>query len=108
MNLEDFLQHGECFGEFKNDFTFYTALQSLSSALEIVHTLNLNAKNCDVELGSIGYHHDLRSTNVLVDFRTVYLAHFGLARLKPDENGLQTQWKAGVGDYVIPVCMNED
>jgi len=108
MNLEDFLQCKERFGEFKHDFTFYTALQGLSSALEKVHSLNLNAKDHDVELGRIGYHHDLKPGNVLVDSRTFYLADFGLAKLRPEDNGSRTEWKQGLGDYVGPECMDHD
>jgi len=107
MNLEHFLQLPERFGEFKNDLTFCTALQGISSALETVHSLNLNARDHDMELGRIGYHHDLKPANVLVDSRTFYLADFGLSKLKPEEKGSRTQWKAGLGDYVAPECLDE-
>jgi len=107
MDLDNFLQLEERFGEFKNDFMFYSALEGLSSALETVHSLNLNAREHDIELGRIGYHHDLRPANVLVDSRTFYLADFGLARLKPEDKGSRTLWKAGLGDYVAPECMDE-
>jgi len=107
MDLEDFLQRKERFGEFKNDFLIYAALEGLSSALEKVHSLNLNTRDHDLELGRIGYHHDLKPGNVLVDSRTFYLADFGLARLKPEDKGSRTQWKSGLGDYVAPECMDE-
>jgi len=107
MNLEKFLQLGERFGEFKNDFTFYTALQGLSSALEKIHSLNLNSEDNDVELRRIGYHHDLKPANILVDSRTFYLADFGLANLKREGAGSQTRWKSGLADYVAPECMDE-
>jgi len=107
MDLEHFLQLRERFGEFKDDFMFYTALQGLSSAIEKVHSLNLNAKDHDMELGRIGYHHDLKPANVLVDSRSFYLADFGLAKLKTEDMGSRTHWKAGLGDYVGPECMDE-
>ncbi|KAF8526172.1 kinase-like domain-containing protein [Trichophaea hybrida] len=108
MNLDQFLKSPERIGEFKNNFTFYTALHGLASALEKVHTLNLNAKDHDVELGRIGYHHDLKPANVLVDSRTFYLADFGLARLRPEDEGSRTDWKSGLADYVAPECMDEN
>ena len=85
---------------------FYTALQGLSSAIAVIHSLNLNTKDHDVELQRIGYHHDIRPANVLVDSKTFYLADFGLARMKPSEEVSGTNWKAGLGDYVAPECMN--
>ncbi|KAF8534226.1 kinase-like domain-containing protein [Trichophaea hybrida] len=108
MDLEDFLKLRERFGEFQKDFMFYTALHGLSSAIEKVHSLNLNARDHDVELGRIGYHHDLKPSNVLVDSRTFYLADFGLAKLKTEDMGSRTHWKAGLGDYVAPECMDEN
>ena len=108
LDLEKFLGLGERFGEFKKDRTFYTALEGLSSALEKVHSLNLNQKDHDVALARIGYHHDLRPGNVLVDSRAFYLSDFGLARLKPEDKGSRTQWKSGLGDYVAPECMDEN
>ena len=107
IDLEKFLQLEGRFGEFKNDFTFYIALEGLSSALAKVHSLNLNERDHDVALGRIGYHHDLKPGNVLVDSRTFYLSDFGLARLRPQDNGSRTKWKAGLADYVAPECMDE-
>ncbi|KAF8245664.1 kinase-like protein [Wilcoxina mikolae CBS 423.85] len=107
MDLERFLQLEARFGEFKNDFTFYIALEGLSSALEKVHSLNLNERDHDVALGRIGYHHDLKPGNILVDSRTFYLADFGLGRLRPEDKGSRTKWKSGLADYVAPECMDE-
>ncbi|KAF8537971.1 kinase-like domain-containing protein [Trichophaea hybrida] len=107
IDLERFLQLEERFGEFKHDFTFYIALEGLSSALAKVHSLNLNERDHDVALGRIGYHHDLKPGNVLVDSKTFYLADFGLARLRPEDKGSRTKWKSGLGDYVAPECMDE-
>ena len=105
IDLEKFLKHGERPGEFKNDRTFYTALEGLSSALVKVHSLNLSQKDHDVVFARIGYHHDLGPGNVLVDSRTFYLSGFGL---DPEDNGERTQWKLGLGDYVAPEFMNEN
>ena len=106
-DLEHFLKRGERFGEFKNDRTFYTALEGLSSALGVVHSLNISQKEHDMALARIGYYHDLKPSSVLVDSRTFYLADFGLARLKPENIGSRTKWKTGLGDYVAPECMDE-
>jgi len=107
MDLARFLQLKQRFGDFEKDFTFYTALQGLSSALVKVHSLNLNTRDHDTELERIGYHHDIRPANILVDSRTFYLADFGLAKMKPGDAKSETDWITGLGDYVGPECRNE-
>ncbi|KAF8535280.1 kinase-like domain-containing protein [Trichophaea hybrida] len=110
IDLKAFLQLEMDAGNdyFRNDFQFYTALQGLSSAIETVHSLRLSTSDHEQELTRIGYHHDIRPANVLVDSRTFYLADFGLARMKPGDENSQTKWKTGLGDYVAPECIDEN
>jgi serine/threonine protein kinase len=107
IDLEEFLCRGERLEGFQKDFMFYTALQGLSSAVEKVHSLNLSVRDHDIELARIGYHHNIRPANALVDSRAFYLADFGLGKMKLAELGSQTKWKAGLGEYVALECMNE-
>lgn len=104
MDLEAFLQLPDRFGDFTHDMTFFSALQGLASALSCVHNLKLNAKAHGIELERIGYHHDFRPKNILVNPRTFLLADFGLSKIKPVEDGSRTNWKAGALDYLAPEC----
>lgn len=108
MDLETLLKREERFGEFKWNFTFYTALQGLSSALQSLHNLKLNTKEHGVDLARIVIHHDLRPANILVNHKTFILTDFGLARLKPAEGCSQTIWPGGGADNTAPECMAGD
>lgn len=104
MDLEAFLRLPDRFGEFIHDFTFLSALQGLASALSCVHNLKLKIETHGIELERIGYHHDFRPKNVLVNPRTFLLADFGLSKIKLVEDGSRTNWKAGAPDYLAPEC----
>jgi len=108
MDLDLFLKQPDRFGEFRQNTTFYSALQGLASAIDAVHNLSLNKQSHHVQLSRIGYHHDIRPKNILVSPTTFLLADFGLARLKPDDEDSRTGWKSGAGDYIAPECMDED
>lgn len=108
MDLEALLKREERFGEFKWNFTFYTALEGLSSALQSLHDLKLNTKEHGVDLARIVIHHDLRPANILVNHKTFILTDFGLARLKPAEGCSQTIWPGGGADNTAPECMAGD
>ena len=108
MDLAEFFQREERFGAFGLNSTFYTALQGLSSALECVHNLNLNARDHQIDLARIGYHHDIRPRNILVTSRAFILADFGLAKMKTASDDSRTIWKAGAGDYIAPECIDQD
>jgi serine/threonine protein kinase len=108
MDLGSFLK-SECrFGDFKWDYTFYSALRGLASALCSIHNLHLKKNDCGLDYDAIGYHHDLRPANVLISQETFILADFGLGNLKSANVPSQTQWKIGNGDYLTPECMNEN
>jgi serine/threonine protein kinase len=107
MDLECFFETKGRFGEFRYDFTFYSALRGLSSALSKTHRLHLNQEDHQVGFEAIGYHHDLRPKNVLVSKDTFILADFGLSDLKPADAQSQTPPKAMLGDYLAPECWIE-
>lgn len=107
MDLGAFLESPSRFGDFKYDFTFYSALRGLASALSSTHNLHLDKKKHGLDIDMIGYHHDLRPANVLISQETFILADFGLGRFKLEGTLSQTPWKAGVGDYLAPECMDE-
>ena len=104
MDLGKFLLTKTCYQDFQWDFTFYSALTGLASALSNTHRLHLNQANHDVDFEAIGYHHDLRPPNVLVSPDTFILADFGLGRLKSAEALSHTPYKSISGDYIAPEC----
>lgn len=108
MDLEHFMHLEQRFGDFQQITAIYSALEGLSSAIEQVHNLSLNIVEHKVELARIGYHHDIKPANILVDDHTFYLADFGLGRMKPRNETSQTVWKSILGSYVAPECMDED
>lgn len=108
MNLEEFLKRSDRFGEFIYDRTFISALQGLASALACVHNLKLNVDAHGIELERVGYHHDFRPHNVLVNSKTFLLADFGLSKIKPVKDGSRTEWKTGASGYRAPECTDMD
>ncbi|KAK5634957.1 hypothetical protein RRF57_010669 [Xylaria bambusicola] len=107
MDLKHFFQKRDRFGNFQWDFTFYSALRGLSSALSNAHSLRLNQKAHGVDFEAIGYHHDIRPANVLVTQETFLLADFGLGNLKPADAQSQTLLKSELGDWIAPECMEQ-
>ncbi|OCK78363.1 kinase-like protein [Lepidopterella palustris CBS 459.81] len=108
MDMEAFFKLDCRFGEFKRDLTFFSALRGLASALQNVHVLRLKAKEHGVDLAAIGYHHDLRPANILVDQQNLLLADFSLGKIKPSTSPSKTIWNIGIGDYIAPECMGEE
>jgi len=106
MSLDRFLLSKSRYGDFQWDFTFYSALAGLASALSKTHRLNLSLAVHDVTFEGIGYHHDLRPPNVLVSPDTFILTDFGLGRLKWEEALSHTPFKSVSGDYIAPECTN--
>lgn len=106
MDLKRFLSLDYRYGEFDWDFTFTFALSGLASALEHTHELHLTAEKDGLDFDSIGYHYDVRPSNILVDKHRFVLADFGLGTLKSCEEESATLWKGGAGDYFAPECMD--
>ncbi|KAI0442354.1 hypothetical protein F4803DRAFT_519717 [Xylaria telfairii] len=104
MDLGKFLLAKTRHQEFQWDFTFYSALAGLASALSKTHRLILDQVNHDVDFDAIGYHHDLRPPNVLVCANTFILADFGLGKFKRVEELSHTPYKSISGDYIAPEC----
>ena len=108
MDLEEFFQRGERVGDFQWDYTFYTALCRLGSALKFVHNLILTRDRHHVDLERIGYHRDIKPRNVLVTASTFLLTDFGMAGMKDVEKGSQTLWQNTNSDYMAPECLSGD
>ncbi|KAI0415692.1 hypothetical protein F5X98DRAFT_388586 [Xylaria grammica] len=104
MDLGKFLLAKSRHQDFQWDFTFYSALAGLASALSKTHRLLLDQAHHDVDFEAIGYHHDLRPPNVLVCADTFILADFGLGSLKRVDELSHTQYKSISGDYIAPEC----
>ncbi|KAI8630295.1 nacht domain-containing protein [Xylariaceae sp. FL1651] len=108
MDLGNFLMSEARHRDFRWDFTFYSALAGLSSALSKTHRLHLNQADHDVDFEAIGYHHDLRPPNILVSADTFVLADFGLGSLKWAEEMSHTPYKSISGDYIAPECTDRN
>lgn len=102
MDLGSFLKAKTRHQDFQWDFTFYSALTGLASALSKTHYLLLNQADHDIDFEAIGYHHDIRPPNILVGPDTFILADFGLGRLKQAGDPSHTPYKWISGDYVAP------
>ena len=105
-DLKAFLQSESRFGDFCQDFTFFSALRGLASALCSTHRLHLEKDRHGLDIDAIGYHHDLRPANVLISQETFILADFGLGKIKPIDAPSQTPWEDTDGDYLAPECVN--
>ncbi|KAF2259195.1 kinase-like protein [Lojkania enalia] len=108
MDLVQFFSKDDRHGNFRWNFTFFSALHGLASALSNVHNIRLQAGANAIDFEAFGYHHDLRPANILVNQETFVLADFGLGKLKPTEEPSTTVWKSGAGDYLAPECMDQN
>jgi serine/threonine protein kinase len=108
MDLETFLKRRDPHGNFRWHFTYFSALHGLASALNNAHNVRLKAATNGIDFEAVGYHHDFRPVNILVNKETFLLADFGLGRLKPATEPSTTPWKVGTGDYLAPECMDDD
>ncbi|KAF3942032.1 hypothetical protein ABW19_dt0201029 [Dactylella cylindrospora] len=78
------------------------SLQGLCLALNDLHNYFSEPDN----LTLIGCHYDLRPDNILVKNNKFLLADFGLSRMKPDQLGSKSMFKAGFHDYLAPECQS--
>ncbi|KAL9103274.1 MAG: hypothetical protein Q9163_001676 [Psora crenata] len=78
----------------------FGSLWGLSSALDAVHNYFFSQLN----IQQIGCHYDIKPKNILFSNGNLLLADFGLSRLKKTEEGSQTTFKRGEGDYIAPEC----
>ena len=108
MDLEQFLAFDEQYSGFKQNVTYITAIEGLSSALEGIHNLRLNKADHEIDITRIGYHHDVRPRNILVTPSKFVLADFGLSRFKVADAGSRTKWRENMGDYLAPECLDQD
>ncbi|KAL9618579.1 MAG: hypothetical protein Q9160_006690 [Pyrenula sp. 1 TL-2023] len=89
--------------DFTDNLTFYDALSGLASALETLHDYKSDVLGAEM----IGYHHDLKPKNILVNKSRFVLSDFGLSKLKGGEDS-KTPFKRGQGYYLAPECENFD
>ncbi|KAF1833920.1 kinase-like protein, partial [Decorospora gaudefroyi] len=101
MDLRAFLEKRP----FSDADTIFENAYGLSDALRKIHTFHF--KDQHVEISRIGYHHDLRPDNILVQGTTFLIADFGLSELKPDDRTSKTRLKGGSDDYLGPESFDE-
>lgn len=86
--------------------TVYRNMFGIAEALSQIHNFSLHD-----DLGNIsriGYHHDLRPANILVDIdrKLFMLSDFGLSRMKTDDETSKTKLTGGQDDYLGPEAFN--
>ncbi|KAK7943798.1 uncharacterized protein PG986_012911 [Apiospora aurea] len=84
--------------------SFLMALAGLASAVANVHKFVVD----ELPLAYIGCHHDLKPGNVLVENQRFILSDFGLAPLKPPDEGSTTPAKVRHGCSIAPECQSLD
>ena len=82
--------------------SFLIVLGEPAPALTAVHSFTPG----NIELAKIGYHHDLKPKNILVDGARFILADFGLSKFKRPEQTSETTYKIGEGYYMAPACQD--
>ena len=98
-DLYDFMQIPN-HTQFTSEADFLLALCGLSSAIQELH----NYYSRDLNVQMIGYHHDLKPRNVLVQDANFLLADFGLSNFKQTSEDSQTPFTTGDGRYLAPEC----
>ncbi|KIW59393.1 hypothetical protein, variant [Exophiala xenobiotica] len=80
--------------------SIYLGMCGIADALAQIH--HFSVSDGRVEFNRIGYHHDLRPPNILVQGDAFLIADFGLSRLKRDDRDSKTRLRGGHDDYLGP------
>jgi Protein kinase domain len=89
---------GKRHSPFKTEDELLVALCGLSSAIRTIHTFKVDG------FETIGCHHDLKPSNVLVRGKSLLLSDFGLSRFKDVKEDSRSYFRGGRGDYLAPEC----
>ncbi|KAL7762872.1 hypothetical protein ACKLNR_006230 [Fusarium oxysporum f. sp. zingiberi] len=100
QDLKTFLHQGD--SSVMGSHAIYRNMFGVAEALSKIHNFSLQD-----DLGNIsriGYHHDLRPANILVDIdrKLFMLSDFGLSRMKPNDETSKTKLRGGHDDYLGP------
>ena len=99
-DLRKFLNTSYRLPGFQTETEIFGSLWGLSSALDAVHNYFFSQFN----IQQIGCHYDIKPRNILFSSGKLILSDFGLSRLRRAEDGSQTTFKKGEGDYLAPEC----
>ncbi|KAL8697043.1 MAG: hypothetical protein Q9224_002498 [Gallowayella concinna] len=88
----------------KDDSDIVGALWGLSSAIEALH--GFFAKDFGVR--KIGLHYDIKPRNILYHDNRLILSDFGLSNLRDHEDGSESLFQVGEGDFLAPECEPAD
>ncbi|KAL8676144.1 MAG: hypothetical protein Q9186_007308 [Xanthomendoza sp. 1 TL-2023] len=88
----------------KDDSDIVGALWGLSSAIEALH--GVFAKDFGVR--KIGLHYDIKPRNILYHDNRLILSDFGLSNLRDHEDGSESLFQVGEGDFLAPECEPAD
>lgn len=86
--------------------TLFKRFYYLIDALDVLH--NFTHEENGIKLQRLGYHHDLKPQNILVQNERFIIADFGLANFKSIDESSKTSWKMGTRGYGAPEARNGD
>lgn len=89
---------------FSEPWILFEGIYGLADALSNIHEFNFEDKA--INIGKIGYHHDLWPGNILVKDTTFLIADFGLSKLKSDDETSKSRLRGGHDDYLSPESFN--
>lgn len=89
---------------FSESWILFEGIYGLADALSHIHEFNFEDEAMNI--GKIGYHHDLRPDNILVRGTTFLIADFGLSKLKSDNETSKSRLRGGHDDYLSPESFN--
>lgn len=82
----------------------YHGMHGIADALSKIHDFSF--KDRGMKFSRIGYHHDLRPSNILVQGKVFLISDFGLSRLKADDQDSKSILKGGHDVYLGPESFN--
>lgn len=82
----------------------YFGMYGIADALSKIHDFSFT--DGIVEFSKVGYHHDLRPSNILVQGKAFLISDFGLSRLKANDQDSKSALRGGHDDYLAPESFN--
>lgn len=91
-------------GQYMEASEVYFGIYGIADALSKIHDFTF--RDGTVEFTNVGYHHDFRPSNILVQGNTFVICDFGLSKLKADDRDSKSVLRGGHDDYLGPESFN--